>query len=40
MVHGRWGYKRVSLMICYYFYKNIILVLTEFYFAFYNGFSG
>lgn len=40
LVHGRWGYRRVSLMICYYFYKNIILVLTEFYFAFYNGFSG
>jgi hypothetical protein len=27
-------------MICYYFYKNIILVFTEFYFAFFNGFSG
>ena len=22
LVHGRWGYKRVSYMICYYFYKN------------------
>ena len=40
LVHGRWGYRRVSLMICYYFYKNIILVFTEFYFAFFNGFSG
>lgn len=27
-------------MICYYFYKNIILVFTELYFAIYNGFSG
>jgi magnesium-transporting ATPase (P-type) len=27
-------------MICYYFYKNIVLVLTEFYFATYSGFSG
>ena len=27
-------------MICYYFYKNIVLVFTEIYFAFYNGFSG
>jgi magnesium-transporting ATPase (P-type) len=27
-------------MICYYFYKNIVLVLTEFYFALFNGFSG
>jgi P-type E1-E2 ATPase len=40
LVHGRWGYQRVSLMICYYFYKNIVLVFTEIYFAFYNGFSG
>lgn len=40
LVHGRWGYRRVSWMVCYYFYKNIILVFTEIYFAFYNGFSG
>ena len=39
-VHGRWGYKRISLFICYYFYKNIILVFTELYFVFFNGFSG
>ena len=38
--HGRLGYKRVSAMICYYFYKNILLVFTEFYFAFFNGYSG
>eukprot|EP00347_Sterkiella_histriomuscorum_P002846 403366575 len=40
LVHGRWGYRRVSWMVCYYFYKNIILVFTEIYFAFYNGYSG
>jgi P-type E1-E2 ATPase len=40
LVHGRWGYRRVSKMICYYFYKNIILVFTEIYFALFNGFSG
>lgn len=39
-VHGRWGYRRISIFICYYFYKNIILVFTELYFAIYNGFSG
>ena len=38
--HGRLGYRRVSLVVCYYFYKNIVLVFTEIYFAFYNGFSG
>ena len=27
-------------MICYYFYKNILLVFTEYYFAIFNGFSG
>jgi phospholipid-transporting ATPase len=37
---GRNGYLRVSSMICYYFYKNIVLVLTELYFPFFNGFSG
>jgi len=40
LVHGRLSYKRVSNFILYYFYKNVILVFTEVYFAFYNGFSG
>ena len=40
LVHGRNGYIRVSKMICYYFYKNIVLVLTELHFAYWNGFSG
>lgn len=40
LFHGRLGYRRVSWMVCYYFYKNIVLVFTEIYFAFYNGFSG
>lgn len=38
--HGRLGYWRVSWMICFYFYKNILLVFTEIYFAYFNGFSG
>ena len=40
LFQGGNGYTRVSSMICYYFYKNIVLVLTEYYFAMYNGFSG
>ncbi len=40
MVHGRNGYKRVSQMICYYFYKNVVLVFAELHFAYWNGFSG
>jgi len=27
-------------MVCYYFYKNIVLVFTEIYFATSNGYSG
>jgi len=40
LAHGRWGYRRISLFICYYFYKNVILVFCELWFAFYNGYSG
>ncbi|CDW88154.1 p-type atpase [Stylonychia lemnae] len=40
MAHGRWGYRRVAIFICYYFYKNVILVFCEIYFAFFNGYSG
>ena len=40
LCHGRWGYRRVGLFICYYFYKNVILVFCEMYFAFVNGYSG
>ena len=40
LVHGRWAYKRISWFICYYFYKNIVVVFTELWFAFFNGFSG
>lgn len=39
-VHGRLGYRRISLFICYYFYKNVILVFCELYFAFISGYSG
>ena len=40
LTHGRLGYRRVSWMICYYFYKNIVLVFTEIYFAYFHGYSG
>lgn len=40
LVHGRWGYRRVSWLVCYYFYKNIVLVFTEIFFAIVNGYSG
>jgi len=40
LVHGRWGYRRISWFVCYYFYKNITVVITELCFAFMNGLSG
>jgi magnesium-transporting ATPase (P-type) len=40
LVHGRLGYRRISTFICYYFYKNLILIFSEIYFSFFNGFSG
>ncbi|KAI8086490.1 uncharacterized protein BX664DRAFT_264529 [Halteromyces radiatus] len=40
LVHGAWAYQRLSKMIFYYFYKNVALYLTQFWYAFYNGFSG
>lgn len=38
--YGRTGYTKISRFICYYFYKNIILVFTEIYFTVYSGYSG
>ncbi|KAI7869217.1 hypothetical protein BDF14DRAFT_1874354 [Spinellus fusiger] len=40
LVHGAWAYQRLSKMIFFYFYKNVALYLTQFWYAFYNGFSG
>ena len=33
-VHGRWSARRVGLLVSYMFYKNAILVLPQFFFAF------
>ncbi|KAI9803259.1 MAG: hypothetical protein M1825_002050 [Sarcosagium campestre] len=40
LVHGAWAYQRVSKVILYSFYKNIALYMTQFWYAFQNGFSG
>ncbi|KAF9360352.1 hypothetical protein BGX26_009704 [Mortierella sp. AD094] len=40
LVHGAWSYHRLSKLILYSFYKNICLYTTQFWYAFYNGFSG
>jgi phospholipid-transporting ATPase len=40
LVHGVWNYKRTALVIFYSFYKNIVLYVMEFWFAWFNMFSG
>lgn len=40
LYYGRESYRRNSNMICYNFFKNIVLVLPQFWFGFLNGFSG
>jgi magnesium-transporting ATPase (P-type) len=39
-VHGRQNYVRISNMILYFFYKNMIFTIPQFFFGFINGFSG
>jgi phospholipid-transporting ATPase len=40
LVHGRNSYRRISKVILYSFYRNIFLYFTQFWFTFFNGFSG
>ncbi|KAI3696201.1 hypothetical protein L1987_79211 [Smallanthus sonchifolius] len=40
LVHGHWCYRRISSMICYFFYKNIVFGTTLFLYEAYASFSG
>lgn len=40
LYYGRESYRRNSHLICYNFFKNMVLVLPQFWFGFLNGFSG
>ncbi|CAG7854737.1 Probable phospholipid-transporting ATPase DRS2 [Serendipita indica DSM 11827] len=40
LVHGSWSYQRLSKLILYSFYKNIVLYMTQFWYSFSNNFSG
>ncbi|KAL7100698.1 hypothetical protein ACP275_08G011200 [Erythranthe tilingii] len=40
LVHGHWCYRRISMMICYFFYKNIAFGFTLFWFEAHASFSG
>jgi phospholipid-transporting ATPase len=39
-VHGHWSYIRISDMVLYFFYKNTIFTMVQFFYAFDNGYSG
>ncbi|KAF7808958.1 putative phospholipid-transporting ATPase 9 [Senna tora] len=39
LVHGHWCYRRISSMICYFFYKNITFGFTLFLYEVYTSFS-
>jgi phospholipid-transporting ATPase len=38
--HGRESYRRNAFLIIYMFYKNILFVTPQFWFGFWNTFSG
>ena len=38
-VHGRWSYIRISEMILYFFYKNMVFTIPQFFFAFLSAYS-
>ncbi|OQS00002.1 phospholipid-transporting ATPase [Thraustotheca clavata] len=40
LAHGRWNYRRVSIVILFSFYKNMALIMTLFCYSFFNGYSG
>ena len=40
LVHGRANYQRLCSVISYFFYKNAILVLTQFWYCLFNRFTG
>lgn len=40
MVHGRWSYKRLTRMINFFFYKNLMFGITIFAFNAMTAFSG
>lgn len=40
LVHGQYSYRRISKLILYSFYKNIVLFLTQLWYVFFNSFSG
>eukprot|EP01138_Halocafeteria_seosinensis_P012649 gb/GECG01012925.1/.p1 GENE.gb/GECG01012925.1/~~gb/GECG01012925.1/.p1 ORF type:complete len:1879 (+),score=252.19 gb/GECG01012925.1/:1-5637(+) len=40
LVHGRWNYRRMSLLVPYLFYKNVVFTLAQFFHTVFMGWSG
>ena len=40
LVHGRWSYRRMSKVLLYSFYKNIVITITLFLYSTWAGYSG
>lgn len=38
--HGRWSGIRLSYFMLFFFHKNLVFTLPQFWFGWYNGFSG
>jgi len=39
-LHGREAYRKISFLVCYNFYKNVLYVIVQYYFGFNSVFSG
>ena len=39
LLHGTWSYRRISHLICYFLYKNLVFSLPQFIWSLMNGFS-
>ena len=39
LVHGHWSYIRISEMVLYFFYKNMVFTIPQFFFMFFDAFS-
>ncbi|CAD8148969.1 unnamed protein product [Paramecium pentaurelia] len=39
LIHGNWSYIRISEMILYFFYKNMIFTVPQFLYSFYSAYS-
>ena len=40
MKHGRWNYRRLAKVVLFFYYKNMLLPFTVFFYSMYTGFSG